>query len=247
MATRGSRLRLALYLFVLTLVFVYGVAVGTYEIFPFEQIRFLKNQTQPSSQPQTTKKPRATLFDYFSPKSDVVMIGDSITQGGIWSEIFPEARIANRGVSGDTTADILKRMATLLAVKPKKALVMAGVNDILQGVSIDEIFSNYQAIVTRLKNEGIEVVIQSTLECGLPAGANYHPFRVKCAGKIEEIRRLNQRLKQYAEDQGLEFVNLNTKLSSEDQGLLPEYSYDGLHLSGEGYLVWANQIRSHID
>jgi lysophospholipase L1-like esterase len=247
MAIKGNRLRLALYLLVLALAFLYGVAVGTYEIPPFEQIRYLKSLTELSDQPRSIKKPRTTLFDNFSPKSDVVMIGDSITQGGIWSEIFPQTRIANRGVSGDTAADILKRMDTILAVKPQKALIMVGINDLYQGFSVDAIFSNYQSIVTRLKNEGVEVVIQSTLECGLPIGKDDHPLRAKCVGKIKKIRSLNQLLKQYAVDQGLAFVNINTKLSSKDKGLLPEYSFDGVHLFGEGYLVWADQIRSHVE
>ena len=90
------------------LLFIYGIAVDRYRIFPFEQIRYVKNIILPISTPY--EKPRATLFDYFSPQVDVVMIGDSNTQNAIWSEIFPNTKIANRGLGGDTTEGILKRM-----------------------------------------------------------------------------------------------------------------------------------------
>ena len=126
MATKGSRLRLALYLFMLTLVFVYGIAVGTYKIFPFEQIKYLKKLTKSSALSQIIKSPTRLCSIIFLPKVMRVMIGDSITQAGIWSEIFPEARIlfSSTGcqIDGlDTTADILIRMATLLSVKPNES------------------------------------------------------------------------------------------------------------------------------
>ena len=83
-----SRFFRAILFFLLgTLLIIYGIAVEKYRIFPFEQIRYVKNIILPASKPYV--KPRATLFDYFSPQVDVVMIGDSITQNAIWSEIFP--------------------------------------------------------------------------------------------------------------------------------------------------------------
>ena len=88
------------------LLFIYGIAVDSYKIFPFEQIRYVKNIILPTS--TSYVKPRVTLFDYFSPQVDVVMIGDSNTQNAIWSEIFPNTKIANRGLTGDTTEGILK-------------------------------------------------------------------------------------------------------------------------------------------
>ena len=119
--------------------FIYGIAVDRYRVFPFKQISYIKNIILPTSTPYKEKKPRATLFDYFFPQVDVVMIGDSITQNAIWSEIFPNIKIANRGLVGDTTEDILKRMDTILSVQPKKALIMVGTNDINIGFSINEI------------------------------------------------------------------------------------------------------------
>lgn len=241
---------------ILLLVFFCGSLVGTYKFFPFKQIRYLKNLTDFSDQkkssiqkrPSVRKKPRATLFDYFSPKSDVVMIGDSLTEHVIWSEIFTQKRIANRGVGGDKGTNILARMDTILNVKPSKALIMFGINDFYTDIPVENIFSNYKKIVTILRNQGVEVLIQSTLECSLPLNTeDKNPRRLKCVDILENIRRLNKLLEQYADDRGLSFININANLSSEEKGLLHKYSYDGVHLLGEGYLVWANQIKSYVE
>ena len=218
--------------------FIYGIAVDKYRVFPFKQISYIKNIILPTSTPYKEKKPRATLFDYFFPKVDVVMIGDSITQNAIWSEIFPNIKIANRGLQGDTTESILKRMDTILSVQPKKALIMVGINDINIGFSINEIIKNYVKIIEELRTRGITVVVQSTLECS----------KTKCKDRLDKLRQLNQKLEEYSVAHNLVFVDINKHLSSVEDGLLSQYStYDGIHLLGEGYSIWAEQIRDVLN
>jgi lysophospholipase L1-like esterase len=218
-----------------TLLIIYGIAVEKYRIFPFEQIRYIKNIILPASKPFV--KPRATLFDYFSPKVDVVMIGDSITQNAIWSEIFPNIKIANRGLSGDTTEAILKRMDSILSVQPKKALIMVGIIDIYSGLSVNEIIKNYVEIIEELRAKGIIVVVQSTLECS----------KIECEGRLDKVRQLNQKLEEYSATHNFVFVDINKRLSSSEEGLLSRYSYDGIHLIGRGYSVWAEQISGAVN
>jgi lysophospholipase L1-like esterase len=218
-----------------TLLIIYGIAVEKYRIFPFEQIRYIKNIILPASKPSV--KPRATLFDYFSPKVDVVMIGDSITQNAIWSEIFPNIKIANRGLSGDTTEAILKRMDSILSVQPKKALIMVGIIDIYSGLSVNEIIKNYVEIIEELRAKGIIVVVQSTLECS----------KIECEGRLDKVRQLNQKLEEYSANHNFVFVDINKRLSSSEEGLLSRYSYDGIHLIGRGYSVWAEQISGAVN
>ena len=124
-------------------------------------------------------------------KIKIVMIGDSITYGGNWNELFPTITIENRGISGNKTEDILKRMEPILALKPHKAFVMAGINDIYGGLSINIIFKNYINIINLLQNKNIIVYIQSTLECS----------RYYCGDNIETVRALNNKLKVYADEQ----------------------------------------------
>ncbi len=66
----------------------------------------------------------------FTPEVDVVLFGDSITEWGPWQDVFTDITHVNRGIAGDTT----------IAVKPKLISIMAGINDLAQGFSIDSLF-----------------------------------------------------------------------------------------------------------
>ncbi len=207
------------------------------ELFLFEQIRSIKNiffddYLQQAYEP----KPRNTLFQIFSPTANVVMIGDSITQSGVWDEIFTETRVSNRGIGGDRTDDILLRMEPIFAVNAKKAFIMVGINDIYRGRSIEHIFTNYKNIVQQLRNKGVAVYIQSTLECSVS----------KCGNKLEKVRELNTKLKSYAVEQKIPYIDINVGLTSEKQGLLSDYTNDGLHLLGKGYLKWSQTISPYV-
>ena len=203
--------------------------------FPVEQIKSLETSVMGSTLMEPT--PRSALFRAFSPKADVVMIGDSITSAGEWSEIFPAIKISNRGISGETAEDILERMDSIFAVHPRKAFVMVGINDIYDGQSINKIFTNYTSIVRQLQEKGITVYIQSTIECSVD----------RCGDRIHKVRELNQRLQTYASSNNLTFIDLNSKLSSEKQGLLNDFTYDGMHLSANGFIQWRDLIAPHVN
>lgn len=164
------------------------------------------------------------------------MIGDSITSYGHWEDIFPSIKIANRGVGGDRTDDIIRRLNSIVSVKPKKALIMAGINDIVLGREINDIVSDYIKIVNVLQDQGVEVLIQSTLECN----------RAKCGTMLDKVRDLNAKLKGYASEHKIIYININDGLTGEKKGLLNEYTYDGVHLLGGGYVKWSNAIAPFI-
>lgn len=165
------------------------------------------------------------------------MIGDSITSVGEWSEIFPNVRISNRGISGETAEDILKRMGPIFAVDPEKAFVMVGINDIYDGQSVDNVFRNYINIVEQLQKAHITVYIQSTIECVI----------AHCGNRIHKVRALNQGLKAYADDHNIIFIDLNKRLASGQQGLLYDYTYDGIHLRAAGFIQWKEMIKQYVN
>jgi lysophospholipase L1-like esterase len=195
--------------------------------FPYAQLREWKSRTADLP----AEKPRASLFKYFSPDVEVVMVGDSLTQGGIWAEMFSGVVIANRGVGGDTAADILARVDTILSTKPELAFLMVGVNDAYLGWSSDEVFANYLMAVDALQQAGVEVVIQSTIECSSKV----------CGAKLDTIRGLNKKLVALAAERGLDYIDLNGSLAGES-GLRPQYTYDGIHLNGGGYRQWVDAL-----
>lgn len=237
-------LRLSLVLCLLGGVFLAGIAVATTRVFPYPQIVALKDFVlghETTANPGPKRAPgravgRRSLFSEFAPDADVVMVGDSITEGAIWAEIFPDVAIANRGVWGDTTADVLARLDTITALTPDKAFVMLGVNDIRLRVAVPEIFANYTQIVAALNAAGAEVVVQSVLLCALP----------RCLDHAGEIRDLNARLSDYAQQNGHMFIDLNATMTDPQTGVFPDFTYDGIHLSGKGYAEWARLLGDHI-
>ena len=222
-----------------------GIMTGYKHLFPLKELFLLENRLVSNGSPLSgtflmryaaQSKPRNTLFEAFSPPSEVVMIGDSLTLDAPWSEMFPQVRIANRGIGGDRTIDILQRMGPIFAVHPQKAFLMVGLNDLAFGVGVDQVFANYVQIVQQLQNRGVTVYIESTIECS----------RATCGAQVELVRRLNSKLKQYAQEHQIVYIDLNQSLSSKDAGLLPRYTNDGSHLLGGAYVVWAKTIGPYL-
>lgn len=203
------------------------------QLFPFEYILYAKNALiDGGANSSSPPKPRNSIFETFVPHADVVMIGDSIVAGAEWRDIFPDIKIVNRGIGGDKTADVLRRIDPIIALKPKKAFLMIGINDVYQSVSIDNIFDNYVKIIGELRSNGVDVYLQSTIECS----------KSKCGDKLKSVRLLNDKLYMYSLAENLSYIDINNGIVSDEDGLLPEYTYDGIHLLGGGYLKWSQAI-----
>ena len=182
-------------------------------------------------------KNRVTLFQEFSPDVDVAMIGDSITQGGLWNEFILDFQVANRGVGGDMSAGILRRMDSILSTNPEIAFLMVGINDLKQGLKPKAVYRNIRQIVDELRENHIRVILQSTLGCTLP----------KCDFSLnQKVRQLNIMLLDFAKRDGVEYLDLNATMSRED-GLIPDYTFDGIHLNGKGYKAWVKAMRPLLD
>ena len=164
------------------------------------------------------------------------MVGDSLTDGAEWAELFPQADIGNRGIDGDTTEGVLARLDDILAARPRQAFIMIGVNDFADGHrGVDAVFASYRSIVARLERSGVLVVVQSTLPCNA-AKAQWK----SCASFNGKIGQLNVRLATLASAR-VRFVDLWPLLAA-DGNLKSEFTYDGVHLNGEGYRQWQRAI-----
>ena len=107
----------------------------------------LKKPTLPDSIFSTYYHQRVSHFKTL-PKTtnDIVFVGNSISDGGEWSELFADIRIKNRGISGDISAGVLNRIDEIADRKPKKVFVMIGTNDLSRNTSTDSIFKNITKI-----------------------------------------------------------------------------------------------------
>ena len=82
---------------------------------------------------------------------DVVLLGDSITWAGNWESRFPGVHLVNRGIPGYKTANVLNEMDATIALRPKKAFLMIGINDLLGMAPVDQVYDTTVAIVRRLQ------------------------------------------------------------------------------------------------
>ena len=164
---------------------------------------------------------------------EIMMLGDSITDEGEWSELWGKV-VQNRGISGDTTSGVLDRLYTLNP-NTKRVFIMIGVNDIMRGKSVDEIFSNYLKIIQFFKEKNIKIHIQSTLYIGETRKADFNP-------KVEE---LNKRLEKYASENKITFINLNP-IFAPNKVLKKEFTFDDLHLNGTAYKLWTQEIKKYF-
>ena len=242
---KKDRIRWISILFIAIIAYGIGLITAKYSIFPYQQIKHIKNFMLADKE-NSLKAGKKNIFDnyYFDKKSffevngakaDIVMIGDSITDGAEWNELFPNISILNRAIGGDTTKGVLNRMESIYSTNAKKAFIMIGANDLGSDILIDEVFSNYGKIVTKLKQHGITPYIQSVLF-----------FGDKHANNNNNVLKLNLRLKDLSEKENVVFIDLNKVLS--ENGKLNESfsSKDNVHLNGKGYFVWKNSIEKYI-
>lgn len=172
-------------------------------------------------------------------KGEIIFLGDSITDGAEWSELTNNLLSKNRGISGDVTAGILYRLDEVTESKPAKIFIMIGVNDLAVGLTVENIMANYTKIIDIIKSQtpGTEIFIQSVL----PVNDSFPGFK-NHTNKTEQIIALNLRLSKLAAEKGCTYVDLFTPFSS-DNKLKKELTEDGLHVNGEGYLLWYSVIK----
>lgn len=221
--------------------FLAGIAVGHYKLFPFNLLLSAKNSVGldlgADARRDAAKQPRLSLFEEFQQQADIVFVGDSLTQAGLWNEFFETPRIANRGIGSDKTTDVLARLDTVIATRPDTAFLMIGINDITNGRSPAEIAETYASIVDQLKAARIEVVIQSTVQCD--------PSQGRCtAVHVQAVNALNDLLVELADEKQVRFLKLGELANP--QGLSPEYTYDGMHLTAAGYRAWIDAVQDAL-
>lgn len=167
----------------------------------------------------------------------VLFYGDSITQ--LWGEkdpaqFFPGKGYLNRGISGQTTPQMLLRFRQdVIALQPDVVLILAGTNDIAgnTGPSTQAMIEdNLHAMVELARTHGIRVVLASVL----PVSEYRWMPGIEPAPKV---RALNAALKQYADAQGLVYLDYYTAMANAAGGLDPALAADGVHPTAKGYAL----------
>lgn len=166
-----------------------------------------------------------------------VFMGDSITQ--CWYDadpgFFNNNNFACRGISGQTTSHMLVRMRKdVVNLDPKYVVILAGTNDIAKNngfIEVDDIYGNIVSMCEIAKANKIKPVICSVLPV---KKYRWRPEVTDCA---ERIIKLNGMLEKYAKENRFIYVDYHSAMKDSENGLPEKWSYDGVHLNGDGYDV----------
>lgn len=175
----------------------------------------------------------------------VVFMGNSITEG--WARYFPAQfpgqPYVGRGISGQTTAQMLLRFRRdVVALQPAAVVILAGTNDIAGNTgpaTLPMIQDNLAAMTELAQANGIRVVLCAVLPVfDYPWKPGLEP--------APKILALNAWLRTYAAQRGATFVDLHTPMAVARQGLRAEYGSDGVHPNEAGYRVMAPLVEAGI-
>jgi lysophospholipase L1-like esterase len=168
----------------------------------------------------------------------VVFFGDSITEG--WgrpgNSFFPGKPYVNRGISGQTSAQMVVRFhQDVVDLHPAVVVILAGTNDVAEntGPMTEEMtLDDFRAMAEMAQANGVKVVI-----CAIPPAADFS-WRPGL-GPAAKIRSLNARLEAWCKAEGIVWVDYYTPLADADGGMKPGLSLDGVHPTAAGYAIMA--------
>lgn len=188
---------------------------------------------------------RRSLFERLetsSVKSPTVFLGDSLTELCEWNELL-DAPVLNRGISSDTTVDVLNRLDAVLALHPKSIYLMIGINDAVQGSSVADTAGRYRQILQAIHKASptTTIYMQSVLPV-LSTGSFVESLGGNGGPRLNQwIREMNQTISGYVDGKSIFYINVYADLL-ENNELAPRDTVDGIHLSGAGYNVWKQRV-----
>jgi lysophospholipase L1-like esterase len=176
----------------------------------------------------------------------VVFFGASMTEfwGKNGTKFFPGKPYVNRGISGQTTAQMVVRFRQdVIDLHPKAVVILAGTNDVAGNtgpMTAEMTENNWQSMADMAKVNGIRVIFASIT----PSTDFWWHKGLKPA---EKIRTLNVWLKGYCASHGLTYLDYYSTLTDEEGGMKKEFTVDGVHASARGYAVMQPLAQAAID
>jgi lysophospholipase L1-like esterase len=175
----------------------------------------------------------------------VVFLGNSITEG--WAQhfpaLFPGKPYVGRGISGQTTPQMLVRFRQdVVALKPRAVVILAGTNDLAGNTgpsTLEMIQDNFASMAEIARANGIRVVLCSVLPVyDYPWKPGLEP--------APKIMSLNAWMRDYAARNDAVYVDFHSAMQDERHGLKRELTYDGVHVTEAGYRVMAQLVERGI-
>lgn len=172
-------------------------------------------------------------------KGSIIFLGDSITEYGQWEELMNHPKVKNRGIAGDTSWGLLRRLEDITSAQPKAIFLMIGVNDFLFTDNA-EIIDNYNKIVQQIKaaSPDCQLFIQSIL-----------PVNSEVKNTVFDNKRIvevNSAIQKIAQQEGLKYLDIHQQLLDKNGRLDAKFTADGVHINGAAYLIWKGMVSPYI-
>lgn len=172
---------------------------------------------------------------------DVVFLGNSITHGGKFDQVFPDKKVCNLGYPSDDLAGMRKRIPQVVALHPKKVFLMGGANDVRH---FDKVLfeTQYLDLIRTLRDSlpDVTIILQSVLPI------NYEICKAFGNDCNDKINKANEIIKKLAVESHMNYIDLNRCYIDVEGKLDVRFTDDGIHLKEEAYNIWYKEIKVFI-
>lgn len=187
---------------------------------------------------------KVSLFDSLPVlPQDIVFLGNSITDGGEFQELFGIENVKNRGIRSDVIGGVLKRLDQVTDGHPKKIFLLIGINDVSHNLSAAQLVKKYETLVDSIRAKSPES--QLYLQSVMPINNDFRRYK-GLIGKESVIKKFNEGIKEMADRKGATYIDLWPYLADKTGKLKRAYTNDGLHLTGAGYKAWTQGIEEYV-
>ncbi len=181
-----------------------------------------------------------------SSENRIVFMGNSITED--WKTFHPEFFLGkpyiNRGISSQTTPQMLLRFrADVINLNPELVIILAGTNDIAGNTgpsSIEMIAHNIISMAELAMINDIKIILCSVLPV-------YDYTWKPGLNPVRKISALNEIIRDYAQNNGIMYLDYYSSMVDDRKGLTEDYTYDGVHPNKLGYTIMESLLKTAID
>jgi lysophospholipase L1-like esterase len=174
--------------------------------------------------------------------NSIVFLGNSLTEGFDLSQ-FNNPHTVNRGISGDFTAGLIARMDGIIKKYPKKIFIEIGINDLIEKISPEAMYSNYDTILKKINriSPRTRIYIHSLLPTLLNGS-----IITSAADVNKRVKEFNILLVKLSEKYNCTYIDTWSHFVMKDNSMNPDLTTDGIHLKSEGYKVWVGVIEKMV-
>lgn len=187
------------------------------------------------------------IYNRHAKPGGVVFVGDSLTQRYPLSDFYPGVHLYNRGIDGDTTEGLSKRLnLSIFDLKPKVLVLQIGTNDLqVLGLAKEKTVANITHLIKTILQEmpNIKILLVSLYPVNETTDKLVNKMIVG-PRKNDDIEWINERIRQIP---GVQFVDVFPSLLDEEGQLKMQYSKEGLHLSLAGYAVVTEVLKPILE